>query len=1240
MTNSSPNCSSLIFENDCDCIELTWEISIKCVKQDDQIEFDLSKLVVNTNKYVKFAVQINNKKIPRLGEFLFENSSFELLDFSSNQIEAISNLAFDRLNHLNRLNLANNRLKTIENLISSISNNERLDRKLTVINLSYNLVEKIDSKFGKQFANLTTLDFHSNRIRFIVNEAFHSLINLNYLNLGGNSLLSISRFHFTGIEKIERFILNNNDMPLDFEIENLDTIIEFDLRNSKIKNISINNVNDSRSIFLQNNKIERINRGNFKRLQKVNSLALNHNSISYIEDFAFSSCAFLRTLDISNNQLEELRPNMFFNLSSLHTLRLEFNKIKVIQGFVFEFLMQLTQLSLNQNQIRKIEKNGFFNLNHLSMIELSDNRLHVYSKELFQFVQNISSLVLLENFVTSDAFQYLEKLHVLKLIQSDFENITNKTFNHIRQLETLFITNCKISKLETHFLHNLPALTTVKIDNNIILEFGEFLFVNLSKLSKLEFTDNGLRLLHQNLFVKLTNLETLNLRSNKIQGIKSGALFGIPNLKNMDLSFNYLKEIKETHFEGLSNLTSLNLSNNQILYINKDSFASLVNLRDLDLSQNYLNQLPKLLFKQMTRLEQINLNGNHFKFIEKGYFSNLPCLKKLNLDNNNIEQIEENGIYLQNSLELSLSNNRLGHFSGASNLVGNSYTHVIDLSHNRFVNLSKVKYNQGIFVHLLDLSHNSIEIVLTGDIDRFALLAILNISHNQLKILDTQFHSIYNFRIIAINVSIDMNFTNFKGLKSNELDLSFNRILNIQQNLSSFIPSLLKLRLESCEFLDKTSLNIDMFAHLEEFKGGFLKGFRQFDLRLTRSNHSKLRILSLAGMNISDISMLRLDLFDSLEELNLSYNKIAFLRRDFFPVRNNLSILDLSHNKLRIMNKSFFENLKSLSFLDLRFNQIEYFDIDYFDLSMLKSILLASNLLREFFCTSDHFMDKMFSIDLSSNQVTNFQVIMKNLPKTLQVKEIYLDHNLISELKDDNFILFPLLETLYLNDNKIEQIQKDAFRDCNQIKQLALNQNYLEYLNTEVFGFMKNMESLNLSSNRLRFINKELFAFMINLKELDLSHNLIYQIDDFAFNRLIRLNVLYLQGNENLSFNESSLFGLTSIKSVHLPFTTLLKRENIKYLVDALRPKWSKTIGLRRYYESIFIQSYPHTSSNQTDELRSYECNLTIIFIKFNLNLNLKNEMLYASFIEKCFKMKLSDEELNSYFSFISSVNN
>jgi hypothetical protein len=32
--------------------------------------------------------------------------------------------------------------------------------------------------------------------------------------------------------------------------------------------------------------------------------------------------------------------------------------------------------------------------------------------------------------------------------------------------------------------------------------------------------------------------------------------------------------------------------------------------------------------------------------------------------------------------------------------------------------------------------------------------------------------------------------------------------------------------------------------------------------------------------------------------------------------------------------------------------------------------------------------------------------------------------------------------------------------------------------------------------------------------------------------------------------------------------------------------------------------------------------------------------MLYASFIEKCFKMKLSDEELNSYFSFISSVNN
>lgn len=171
---------------------------------------------------------------------------------------------------------------------------------------------------------------------------------------------------------------------------------------------------------------------------------------------------------------------------------------------------------------------------------------------------------------------------------------------------------------------------------------------------------------------------------------------------------------------------------------------------------------------------------------------------------------------------------------------------------------------------------------------------------------------------------------------------------------------------------------------------------------------------------------------------------------------------------------------------------------------------------------------------------------------------------------------------------------------------------------------MRGMKHLNLSSNRLSFIHSEQFSYMIDLRELDLSNNLIYQIGDYAFINLIRLNGLYLNGNENFTLNESSLFGLSAIKSIHLSFSTLLNRNNLKYLTNVLRPRLSKTIHSRKYYESIFIQYFFDNSFNQSESFILYECELVILFFRLNLNLNLKTAQSYSLFVENCLKMNLS----------------
>ena len=105
------------------------------------------------------------------------------LYLNNNQIEQIDYEAFGRSNQPknNNVKLANN--------------NEcfRVKSKLVELDLSNNLIHRIDKETYRGLTFLTKLDLSFNRIKEIVKKEFHYLYSLNHICLNDNQIIKMYR---------------------------------------------------------------------------------------------------------------------------------------------------------------------------------------------------------------------------------------------------------------------------------------------------------------------------------------------------------------------------------------------------------------------------------------------------------------------------------------------------------------------------------------------------------------------------------------------------------------------------------------------------------------------------------------------------------------------------------------------------------------------------------------------------------------------------------------------------------------------------------------------------------------------------------------------------------------------------------------------------------------------------------------------------------------------------------------
>ncbi|XP_040002403.1 vasorin-like [Xiphias gladius] len=153
---------------------------------------------------------------------------------------------------------------------------------------------------------------------------------------------------------------------------------------------------------------------------------------------------------------------------------------------------------------------------------------------------------------------------------------------------------------------------------------------------------------------------------------------------------------------------------------------------------------------------------------------------------------------------------------------------------------------------------------------------------------------------------------------------------------------------------------------------------------------------------------------------------------------------------------------------------------------------------------------------------------------------------------------------LYIFHNGINTLTQDDFKGLVELAMLDLSQNELTEIPDGVFEMLSKLKNLDLSSNHIIHISKDSFSGLVQLERLYLHSNHIQSIHLEAFEGLEMLLELKLQGNQ-----------LTSLPSLHLPRLLLL---DLSYnIIPTLGPSDLQT----PYLEALKVASLGLTSLDE-----------------------------------------------------------
>nr|USC27898.1 toll-like receptor 22 [Sebastiscus marmoratus] len=586
---------------------------------------------------------------------------------------------------------------------------------------------------------------------------------------------------------------------------------------------------------LSENKIQKIQKSDFKILPVLTQLDLKRNYISDIYTGGFANLIALKTLNLNNNRLVKLVDDVFEGLSSLTQLMITKNRIKVVAPTAFKSLKNLTFLDISGNKLHHITNVHLIiqHLPNLLKLIVAKNGIPIFqSHELTNSSLKLTALDLSQNpiavfRITADVFPNLTWLNIgVPPAKRPMKwDIRNKTF--VSRVSILDISGIKMASDGMKALgENFNSLTSLRM--NGMKHTRLTALINMSctipTVSSLQLRRNNIPYINSDFFQLCVNITELDLSENTIQNIQDGAFRALQGLRILSLMKNKLPTVPAT-MRNISTLKELDLSKNEIKTLGCDDFANLTELRHLSLHENSLSVLQECVFKDLIALQVLKLQSNSISNLGGAFQKYLPNLKQLRLNGNKLTTIK-NGEFtglqsLQNlTLNLNLINSLAnGSFKGLTNLTE------MQVQGNK---IEEKEIRKGAFNHLfnlkyLDLRDNIIKYFEStalshppfSKLSRLETLVILGNHRRKKSMLPSNFLQgltnllTFNARNIQLLSLHKDTFTYTPRLQT--LDISANDLRDLSSDLFHPIQNLTSLytsttRLQSLDFLIDANL--------------------------------------------------------------------------------------------------------------------------------------------------------------------------------------------------------------------------------------------------------------------------------------------------------------------------------------------------------------------------------------------------------------------------------------------------
>ncbi|XP_029368302.1 transforming growth factor beta activator LRRC32-like isoform X2 [Echeneis naucrates] len=530
----------------------------------------------------------------------------EQLDLSSNQLDLISEGAFENLAQLEELNLSrnmlNNNLGSNSKALQSISRLRNLDismnslsddaaelylqnkPSLNHLKMTGNSLTRLSHNLFKESKDLRTITIDGNLISVIEQGTFEPLLQLETLNLARNNLAHICDFKLYQVKylnlsrnSVEFFVTHEDDRSYGLEL--------LDLSFNKLLYFPIvPKMNRLKYLYLQNNMVGILN-SEAEMVSGANSL---YNDIT-------------NKRIVTKNYLHSIwrqMPVIYIDLSYNHFTSFPLETLSLVSSLV--------TLNFSHNCLQNI----VWNIRNYSD---SENHRYLY----FHSLKHLD--------LQSNGLVYVSPFFLNALTQIDELNLQDNSVqpcalvDHLGNSQSTQETNLNTSCVDLRLLRTLQHL-------------------NLK--------ENNIKKLHANTF-RGTSLVSLNLAGNSHMAMDVSTLEGVQNTLQSLIISEMNMTSSDLLLPCLPALTQLNVSNNQLDIIPSSLHCS--PLREIDIKNNRFVSLNYSLIHTLSEhLNLIYVGGNSFNCCDSKW------LKILNDSEVNLPDIGNTECFTEDSKNMMM----------------------------------------------------------------------------------------------------------------------------------------------------------------------------------------------------------------------------------------------------------------------------------------------------------------------------------------------------------------------------------------------------------------------------------------------------------------------------------------------------------------------------------------------------------------------------------------------------------